>query len=323
MYGSYGTSQPTTQLAGERGRGGAVREKWRGRAGAPRLPQSLLHWTGVTGCWALGLRDWCWDRAKPRSGKERAGLQFPHQSGMEQGTEDPGAHQLNIPCAGKPRPPSCLPSIPAGRVASHRLFSPFLTMGNLLVRKPHCPGTQQSTRRRQHVCPGSRSWWWQVWDPARGFWSTAAAFPGGHRPVDGRARAPEPEVASSWMVARSPGRAQSEVPVDSHSQGLVTGLGVQGQSPEGEARGPWKLCGQTLPPIQPSSTSVPFQKAGREHVHPDQGPCSPWLPKQMTTNHTHKLSCGLEVRRNGRAVFPLEAMIIHFVCQRAWTKGCP
>ena len=77
MYGSDGTLQPTTQLAGGRGRGEAVREKWRGRAGAPQLPQSLLHWTGVTGCWAVSLRDWCRDGAKPRSRKERAGLQFP------------------------------------------------------------------------------------------------------------------------------------------------------------------------------------------------------------------------------------------------------
>ena len=31
----------------------------------------------------------------------------------------------------------------------------------------------------------------------------------------------------------------------------------------------------------------------------------------MTTNHTRELSYGPEVRRNGRAVFPLEAMIVH------------
>ena len=88
--------------------------------------------------------------------------------------------------------------------------SPFLTKGNLLVRKRHHPGTRQSTRRRRHICPGSRSWWWQVRDPARGFWSTVAAFPGGHRPVDNGARAPEPEVASSWMAAKTQLDPQAE-----------------------------------------------------------------------------------------------------------------
>lgn len=101
---------------GQSGRSGGAGQEPHG------LPSLCSSWAGVAGCWALGLRDWCLDGAEPQRGKERAGLQFPHQSGMEQGTEGAGAHQLNTPWAGKPSPPSCLPRVPAGRAASHRMF---------------------------------------------------------------------------------------------------------------------------------------------------------------------------------------------------------
>ena len=69
------------------------------------------------------------------------------------------------PCAGKPRPPSCLPSIPAGRVASYRLFSPFLTKGKLLVRRfvlltvlaHNSPPDGGDTSARGHAVGGGRS----------------------------------------------------------------------------------------------------------------------------------------------------------------------
>lgn len=62
----------------------------------------------------------------PQSGKE-AGLQFPHQSGMEQGTEGPGTHQAEHPL-GREAQPSILPAPRSCRQSSLPPYvSPFLT----------------------------------------------------------------------------------------------------------------------------------------------------------------------------------------------------
>lgn len=59
----------------------------------------------------------------PGAGRRGLGFSFPSE---RYGTRHrgPWCPPAQHPCSGKPRPLSCLPSIPAGRVASHRVF-PF------------------------------------------------------------------------------------------------------------------------------------------------------------------------------------------------------
>lgn len=263
-------SQPLSLGGGDGdGKEGAVKEKR--RAGQePGSPSLCSSWTGVAGCGRLGLRDWCWDGAQP----QREGLGFRSPS-KRYGIRHrgpwypPAEHPL-----GREAQPSILPAPCSCRQSSLPYVSPFLHQGKPLGDA--APSAHNSHGQRQHVCPGSRSWWWQVRDPAGDFWSTASPSPGGHRPVDSGARAPEPEVASSWMAAKDPAGSrpsQSEVPVDSHSQGLVTGLSSKA-SPQKEK--PEAPGGCVFSPSFPSGPAAPLRLPRRLWAASIRiRPCSP------------------------------------------------
>lgn len=80
-------------------------------------------------------------------------------------------------------------------------------------------------------------------------------------------------------------------------------------------------CQQTVTARPCHSASTPSQEAGGGHTHLDHCPCSPRLPKQMTTSSgAYKTTpvnylTVLEVRRCHGAASLLEAVMVSFMGQ--------